>query len=83
VSRLWAIAGAVFAYLALAAVALAQDPTEGGYGGAGGAVEGPVEGAGGAGALPFTGLDVVLLIGAGALLLAAGVTLRRLGRAKG
>lgn len=85
VKRLYVIGGGVLAYLATASVALAQDPTQSGYGGTGGNIQGGVEGIGGAtgsGSLPFTGLDLLLLVGAGALLLAAGLTLRRVGRAR-
>ena len=42
--------------------------------------QGGDEGGGGGGELPFTGLDVALVIGAGALLLALGVGMRRLTR---
>jgi hypothetical protein len=38
------------------------------------------EGGGGGGELPFTGLDLALVIGAGALLLGLGVGMRRLTR---
>jgi hypothetical protein len=37
----------------------------------------------GGGSLPFTGLDVALLVGAGGLLIAAGFGMRRLTRAPG
>jgi hypothetical protein len=37
----------------------------------------------GGGSLPFTGLDVALLVGAGGLLLGAGLGMRRLTRAPG
>jgi hypothetical protein len=37
----------------------------------------------GGGSLPFTGLDVALLVGAGGLLVAAGLGMRRLTRAPG
>lgn len=77
--RLAAFASSVLAYLVLASVALAQEPTQSGYGGTGGNIQGDVEGGG---SLPFTGLDLLLLVGAGALLLAAGLTLRRVGRAR-
>lgn len=81
--RLWGFAVALLVGLSWASVALAQDPDEVGYGGVGGNVQGGVEGAGGGGgSLPFTGLDLLLLVAAGALLLAAGVALRRLGRAR-
>jgi hypothetical protein len=78
VKRLAAIASSVLAYLVMASVALAQDPTQSGYGGTGGNIQGDVEG----GSLPFTGLDLLLLVGAGVLLLAAGFALRRVGRAR-
>jgi hypothetical protein len=79
VKRLAAFAGSMLASLVLASVALAQAPTQSGYGGTGGNIQGDVEGGG---SLPFTGLDLLLLVGAAALLLAAGFTLRRVGRAR-
>ena len=77
--RLTAFASCGLAYLVTASVALAQDPTQSGYGGTGGNIQGDVEGGG---SLPFTGLDLLLLVGAGVLLLAAGFTLRRVGRVR-
>jgi hypothetical protein len=86
VKRLYVMGGGVLAYLATASVALAQDPTQSGYGGTGGNIQGGVEGSTGggtgSGSLPFTGLDLLLLVGAGVLLLAAGLTMRRVGRAR-
>lgn len=73
--------------LALATTAYGQSSVEG-YSDQGGQVQNDVAGAaqGGAvqdsgGSLPFTGLDVALLAGAGALLGAAGFGMRRLTRA--
>jgi hypothetical protein len=40
-------------------------------------------GGGGGGSLPFTGLDVALLVGAGGVLVAVGFAMRRLARAPG
>jgi hypothetical protein len=83
VKRLYVLGGGVLAYLVTASVALAQDPTQSGYGGTGGNIQGGVEGGGaGSGSLPFTGLDLLLLVGAGVLLVAAGLTLRRVGRVR-
>jgi hypothetical protein len=48
-----------------------------GYGGFQGGIQSDVEGGG---SLPFTGLDLGLLIGGGLLLLAIGFGLRRLAR---
>jgi hypothetical protein len=59
-------------------IALGASSSGSAYGGQGG-VEGQVETGG---ALPFTGLDLALLIGGGLLLLAVGAGLRRLGRVK-
>jgi hypothetical protein len=80
VRRLAAFASSVLVYLVMASVALAQEPTQSGYGGTGGNIQGDVEGSGGS--LPFTGLDLLLLVGAGVLLLAAGFALRRVGRVR-
>lgn len=86
VKRLYVMGGGVLAYLVMASVALAQDPTQSGYGGTGGNIQGGVQGGAGggtgSGSLPFTGLDLLLLVGAGVLLLAAGLTMRRVGRAR-
>lgn len=77
--------------LALTGSAFAQTSRDA-YSGQGGQVQGQVEGenqqpvvassggssGGGGGSLPFTGLDLAFLAGGGALLLAAGLTMRRL-----
>ena len=74
---------AVLAALAVPALALAQSPVGGGYGGEGGNVqEGVAGGTAGGGSLPFTGLDLILMVAAAALLISAGLTMRRLARAK-
>jgi hypothetical protein len=66
--------------------AVAADPTESGYGGQGGALQGELasdpqtpEPDGG---LPFTGLDLTLLLGGGLVLLVIGGSMWRLTRAK-
>lgn len=74
-------------FVALAGPAAAQN----GYEGAGGQVQSQVQDSGSAagttasdsGSLPFTGLDVALLAGAGLLLAGAGVAMRRVTRAPG
>jgi hypothetical protein len=81
VKRLWAFAAALVVGLTWVSLAVAQDPVQRGYGGVAGNVQGEVQGGGG-GSLPFTGLDLLLLVAAGALLLGAGLVLRRVGRAR-
>ncbi len=72
------IATSLAAFLVAASVALAQSPVVvSGYGGQGGAAA-EVEGGG---ALPFTGLDLALLVGGGIVLVAVGVAIRRVSRA--
>jgi hypothetical protein len=72
--------------LALCGTALAQSSVDG-YNEPGGQIQTQVGGSGGSdsngsgGSLPFTGLDVALLVGAGGLLLVAGFGMRRLTRA--
>ncbi|HEY7453281.1 MAG TPA: hypothetical protein VH683_01865 [Thermoleophilaceae bacterium] len=69
--------------LALATTASAQQASQDGYLNSAGQVQAQVDqgsGGGGGGSLPFTGLDMALLAGAGALLVAAGFGVRRLTR---
>ena len=71
----------VTAVVVYAPVALAQQSSVDGYGGGAGGIQSEVESGGGAGgSLPFTGLDLGLLIGGGLELLAVGFGLRRLAR---
>jgi len=69
---------ALAALTVYAPIALAQQSSVDGYGGGAGGIQSDVEGGGGS--LPFTGLDLGLLIGGGLLLLAVGFGLRRLAR---
>lgn len=79
------LAATVLIAVVFASFAMAQSPTEIGYGGVAGGVQGEVEGGGSgsssSGSLPFTGLDLLLMIAAGALLLGVGLVLRRSARA--
>jgi hypothetical protein len=74
--------------LTLSSTALAQSSVDG-YSDQAGQIQsqvtggGPGGGGGGDSSLPFTGLDVALLAGAGGLLVAAGLGMRRLTRAPG
>jgi hypothetical protein len=79
--------------LALAAPAFAQPSSQDGYTDQAGQVQAQVDdessapavatssGGGGGGSLPFTGLDVALIAGAGVLLVGAGIGMQRLTRA--
>lgn len=85
--RLWlALSGGAMAALVWTTAALAQTPAEGVYGGDGGGTQGEVEGGATAGAaggtLPFTGMDLALMAVAAALLIATGLIIRRVARAK-
>ena len=80
-------AGVVLAFLAFAAVALAQEPTSKVYGAPGADVDQQVGGANVAGdvvtgTLPFTGVDLALLTVGAAFLLLLGWGFRRVGRAQ-
>jgi hypothetical protein len=83
-NRVMVFAGAIFvAALSFSAAALAATPADEVYGGEGGNVQQDVVGdVAGAGTLPFTGLDLMLMAVAAGLLLGAGMTIRRLARAK-
>jgi hypothetical protein len=82
VKKLVTICACLLAIVAVyAPVALAQQSSVDGYGGGAGGIQSEVEGGGGAGgSLPFTGLDLGLLIGGGVVLLAVGIGLRRFAR---
>jgi hypothetical protein len=70
----------VLVVLALAPAALAQDPTVSAYGGAAGDVRGALDETPTVRTLPFTGLDVALVVAAGLVLVALGVGLRQTAR---
>lgn len=73
----------IAAALSFTAVALAATPADKVYGGTGGNVQQDVSGeVAGAGTLPFTGLDLLLMVVAASLLLGAGMTIRRVARVK-
>lgn len=91
--RIWYTLAAAMAVLALALPATALGQTaQSGYTGPEGDIQeavagtgsgptgGSTDGSGDGSALPFTGLDVALLVGGGALLLTAGLGMRRLAR---
>jgi hypothetical protein len=95
-TRLISIIAILVVVLVVAAPAFAQTATQDGYSGTAGQVQAQVDdesstpvaattsgGDGGGGSLPFTGLDVALLAGAGVLLAGAGLGMRRLTRAPG
>jgi hypothetical protein len=79
-SRLFAFCAALATALAsLAAPALAAVPVQEGYDPQGVAQADITTGHGG-GTLPFTGLDIVLVLAGGLLLVGLGVTMARLAR---
>lgn len=72
---------ALIAGLLWAPVALAGGSSAPGYNGVGGAVQGGIQSPPKVhGGLPFTGLDISLLVVGAALLLVVGASLRRLAR---
>ena len=75
--RLAVALSALVALLALSPVAFAADSSVDGYANQGGEVQSTVTDNGSSSTLPFTGLDVGFVLGAGALLLAGGFGLRR------
>jgi opacity protein-like surface antigen len=83
VRRIRGFAVAAVVALVCASAAFAQDPYNSDAGDVQGQIGGGASGSdGGGGALPFTGLDLFLLVGAGAVLLTGGLVLRRLAKAK-
>jgi predicted S18 family serine protease len=96
-TRLTSLLAVVVLVLVMAVPAFAQNATQDGYTATAGQVQAQVDdesssapvavttsgGGGGGGSLPFTGLDVALLAGAGLLLVGAGLGMRRLTQAPG
>jgi hypothetical protein len=94
-TRLTSLLAVVVLVLVMAVPAFAQNATQDGYTATAGQVQAQVDdessapvaattsGGGGGGSLPFTGLDVALLAGAGVLLVGAGLGMRRLTQAPG
>ena len=92
-TRLTSMVAILVLALALAAPAFAQPSSQDGYTDQAGQVQAQVDeessapvavtgsGGGGGGSLPFTGLDVALIAGAGVLLVGAGIGMQRLTRA--
>ncbi len=92
-TRLTSMLAILVLALALAAPAFAQPSSQDGYTDQAGQVQAQVDeessapvavtgsGGGGGGSLPFTGLDVALIAGAGVLLVGAGIGMQRLTRA--
>ena len=90
-TRLTSMLAILVLALALAAPAFAQPSSQDGYTDQAGQVQAQVgeessapvavTGSGGGGGLPFTGLDVALIAGAGVLLVGAGIGMQRLTRA--
>jgi hypothetical protein len=94
-TRLTSLLAVVVLVLVMAVPAFAQNATQDGYTATAGQVQAQVDdessapvaattsGGGGGGSLPFTGLDVALLAGAGLLLVGAGLGMRPLTQAPG
>lgn len=83
-NRIMIFTGAILvAVSSFTAAALAAAPTDRVYGGEGGNVVQDVSGdVAAASTLPFTGLDLLVMVVAAALLVGAGLTIRRMARAK-
>jgi hypothetical protein len=92
-TRLTCVLAILVMGLVMAAPAFAQTSSQDGYTDQAGQVQGQLDdessapvavtgsGGGGGGSLPFTGLDVALLAGAGVVLVGAGIGMQRLTRA--
>jgi hypothetical protein len=89
-ARLTSMIAILVVMLVVAAPAVAQTASQNGYSGTGGQVQAQVDDPSstpvastdsGGGSLPFTGLDLALLAGAGVVLVGAGIGMRRLTRA--
>ncbi len=76
--RLQVAVCAFCAFLLSSSTALAAGPAGQTYGGQGGVVQAQVQGA--SSSLPFTGMDLMLLVGGGMLLVLLGVALRLVAR---
>jgi hypothetical protein len=79
-----AVVAAVLGFF-VSSAALAQDSSVGGYAGLAGEVAadaGRGQAAAVSGALPFTGIDLLLVAAAGATILIVGFALRQFGRAR-
>jgi hypothetical protein len=80
-----AVVAAVLGFFVVSSAALAQDSSVGGYAGLAGEVAadaGRGQAAAVSGALPFTGIDLLLVAAAGATILIVGFALRQFGRAR-
>jgi hypothetical protein len=75
------LSGAVIAVLALSATAFGETVHGRGYGGPGADIQEEIVAARGADILPFSGLDLALLVGGGLMLLLVGLLVRRATRA--
>lgn len=81
--RLALLAGTLLLTTGVVGAVAANGPSNAVYGGSGGNVQGALSGNAPSGQLPFTGFDLVLLVGVAVLLIAVGLGVRRLARGNG